>query len=137
MRNLGVHAGLALVGIIAGLPVAAVVQWNREPPAEVWSRIGITLPADDGTDEALFSPSHKFARSPGGPQVTSLRPGGGHGHAGHVQLSWLVQAPGALAEFRLRVLHVHPTVRWTEDQFDARRGDDGVVWHRIRLSKRP
>lgn len=69
MSGLGIHAGLALAGVVAGLPVAAVVQLRREPPPELWC-------PDGQNDPHAHWKAAPFYTSPGGCRVTSVRDSG-------------------------------------------------------------
>lgn len=93
MSGFGIHAGLALAGVVAGLPVAAVVQWRREPPSEVWYVSGAD--GDRSEMEPRLRTSPWCYRSPGGSLVTSVGLAGCDVHLGEARHSFL-PAPRAL-----------------------------------------
>lgn len=126
------------MGLFAGLPVAAVVQWNREPPRVVWSRIGTTLSGADSDDSsALLGSSHRLAVEPGGLRVTSLEPGIGIGSARGFSLSSLVRGPAALRAAAKRLARATPSALWVDSAESRAVAVDGVTWHRVRLAGSP
>lgn len=134
MSALGVHAGLALAGIVAGLPVAAVVQWRREPPAEIWSPFGCDFPRDaSDLGPVEWGEFHRFGLPHGRGRVTSVLPGTLGKGVGGCSLSSIVPGPGVfygsghslrMGEAREYAVTDDPPLSVTQA---------GMTWRRIRV----
>jgi hypothetical protein len=131
---LGIHAGLALADVVAGLPVAAVVQWNREPPREMWSRVGAVLRGSASDDSfVLFSSRHWFFDVPFGRRVTSVQAGDGYGSAGSVYLSNLTQRGTPYRRIAWRLFRAKQPFYEVAAPLEHPTTVDGVEWHLICL----
>lgn len=135
MSGLGVHAGLALAGVVAGLPVAAAVQWRREPPAEFWSTVDCRpIPWDYVEGDLVVG--HRIAMRAGACRITSSvpagRPFGGERFfftAVQLRPECLRRAGIDLSGGTIESLREYRiTDRPTETDSVS-----GVMWHRIRL----
>jgi hypothetical protein len=128
----GLHTALALVGLFAGLPVAAVLQWNRRPPRVIWSSVPERF-RPPGTD--LFGPFPpgflRIVLAPGGARITSVTHGRHFITKGNrFMLPGAVRAPRTLGMAGSRLglpflyipLHFDPPLVVEVD---------GAEWHRV------
>ncbi len=137
MSGLGVHAGLAIAGVVAGLPVAAVVQWNREPPAEVWSNStgrGGLWHADDWEDPC--GPLQRFVNSPTGSRVTSMRACDASGCGTDWSVVTVAPFPRSAVYAAVGKWHVRPPSQHVDWDPTRTITEQGVTWHRVRITSR-
>lgn len=123
---------LALVGVLAGLPLAAVVQWNREPPRVIWSSVPEWFRVPGPDPLGPFPPGFlRLVLAPGGARITSVT------HGRHfISTGNRFMHPGAvrvprtlgMAESRLGLPSRYIPLRFDPPLVVE---VDGVGWHRV------
>lgn len=125
---LGTHAGLALAGVVAGLPVAAVVQVRREPPPELWC-------PDRRPDPHALWKTVPFYTSPGGCRVTSVRDSGASDSQGGEWRSAFTFEPQGLERLVVELVPSHRGCPYlgVVRAADARVEHGGAAWTRFEV----